>query len=565
MNIEINLDASTDDNLERFGKFVLLRPIRKGGMSLLHLAYDTAGGRVVVLKRTRMNAKDRGSDFVARFRDEVATSFQLHHPNLVHAVEAGEIGDELFLSLEWIQGQDLGALRERCGRLDTQLPIAVAGSIVLSVLGGLEAAHKVGGFVHRDVKPDNIMLGYDGSVKVLDYGLSLTAFKSAKTIPGMTVGTVGSMSPEQKAGKPVDARSDLFSLGTVLFFLLTGVSVDAAEDGNSKEHLRARLCRPDVPESVVTFLWRSLQANPNNRFESATEMASSLRAALPATADADAKTLSAFIGTLFDAEKRSDDANLIEWHQRYGGPQRRLQTAVLQLPAAPLPPSPATAAPKQVAVPAESAPLAIPHNAWPKRIAIALAIVFLSLCAWFVAKKLTGSPAIPVDVPSPHRPPPEVAPAPVPAPPAEVVPPEVVPETPPQPAIAPRIELPKTSPSLAPSSRIAEANRLANSGQSAGARRLLAEYPSDPATRMALAKIEFEAGNYSDAIKAASSAAKLGAGTKAYAARANAELASGRNAEAARDFRHVLAATPNDTDAQQGLKRAERLLGSSPP
>jgi len=426
MSIEVNLNASMD-SVERFGKYLLLQPIRKGGMSVLHLALNTVDGRVVVLKRVR---SDKASDLLARFRDEIATSFQLHHGNLVRAIETGTIGDVTFLALEWIQGQDLTVLIDRAGRFDQPPSLAVVGAIVLAVLDGLAAAHKVSGFVHRDVKPDNIMLGYDGEVKLLDFGIALSAFKSARTIPGMQMGSIGSMSPEQKDGKPVDARSDLFSLATVLYFLLTGVSTDKPEDGHSKEHLRTRLAGKDVPEPVLTVLWRALQGNPNNRYGSAAEMAAALRGALSGVAST--SDLALFIGGLFALEKQRVLECAAEWQSLFDGAQRWQDPRAMTLP-----------------------------HVWPRRIMLTLgvaALIATVMVTWKIKQPL--------------------------------------------PAARPR----------------------------------LTAFKSNPTTKLTLAQIELDAGNYAKAVGIAS--------------------------QAAREFRQVLATNPADAEAQQGLLRAERLLSS---
>jgi serine/threonine-protein kinase len=234
----MSLPMLDDDEPERFGKYVLVRRFRKGGMGALSLAFNTENARQVVIKRLPPGSSE---DAATRFREEIKLSLALSHPNLARAIETDAIDGVQYLALEYIAGQDLEALLDRSRRFGQRMPHAIAASIIRQMCSAFEYAHAQAGFVHRDVSPSNIMVGYDGTARLIDYGAALSDWKTSKTIPGMVLGTVGYLSPEQRQGRPADARSDLFSLGAILWFLLTGLPYySEGEDGNSAGRQRRR-------------------------------------------------------------------------------------------------------------------------------------------------------------------------------------------------------------------------------------------------------------------------------------------------------------------------------------
>src|SRR5262249_19410496 len=160
------------------------------------------------------------------------------------------------------------SLLERARKFDQRLPLPVVGAIVGQVLAALEVLH-CEGVVHRDVSPRNVMVGWDGVVRLVDYGLALAPDMTRHTLPGTGPGTVGFLAPEQRSGK-AEPASDLYATGALLWFALTGTpAFGDGEDGNSKEPFRRRLVglAGDLPPSLVTFLWRALQKSPTQRFE----------------------------------------------------------------------------------------------------------------------------------------------------------------------------------------------------------------------------------------------------------------------------------------------------------
>jgi eukaryotic-like serine/threonine-protein kinase len=216
-----------DRSGEVLGRFRLKRLLGRGGMGEVYEAFDQKLRRRVALKLLRDEAV-RSEERQRRFVREARAAAAVSHPNIAAVFEVGEVAGEVFIALEFIDGDSLRASLERAG---AALPRPEAVRIVQEMLRGLTAAHATG-IVHRDIKPENVMLGHDGCVKILDFGLAkLRGAPDAPDAPtasaittrtGRILGSPAYMSPEQARGLPTDARSDVFSLGVVLFEVLAG-------------------------------------------------------------------------------------------------------------------------------------------------------------------------------------------------------------------------------------------------------------------------------------------------------------------------------------------------------
>lgn len=221
---------------QRVGHYEILKPLGKGGMGEVYLAQDTKLRRKVALKvlpRNLISNRER----LHRFEREAQAASALNQPNIITIHEIGRCGDTHFIATEFIDGHTLRRKLQK-----TRLEIKEALNIATQITAALDAAHR-SGIVHRDMKPENVMVREDGLVKVLDFGLAkLTESKDSspadseattrvlvKTTPGLVMGTVTYMSPEQARGKEVDARTDIFSLGVVLYEMLVGRSPFAGE------------------------------------------------------------------------------------------------------------------------------------------------------------------------------------------------------------------------------------------------------------------------------------------------------------------------------------------------
>ena len=215
----------------RLGSYELLRPIARGGMADVYLARRVGPGRferhVAVKVLSRARAGD--PDSCAMFLDEARLVALLNHHNIASVLEVDVVDGNHYLAMEYVHGVDLRAMVSAAQRAGKSLAMDTALSIVAAAAAGLDHAHRRTGpdgrplcLVHRDVSLSNIMVGHDGGVKVVDFGIATTTIASVHTSPGMVRGKASYMSPEQCLGEPVDLRSDVFALGVVLYELTTG-------------------------------------------------------------------------------------------------------------------------------------------------------------------------------------------------------------------------------------------------------------------------------------------------------------------------------------------------------
>ncbi|GII83670.1 serine/threonine protein kinase [Sphaerisporangium siamense] len=226
------------------GRYRVESRIARGGMAAVYLAMDIRLDRTVALKvMHRSLAED--PDFVRRFIGEAKSVASLSHPNIVHVFDQGTDGGHVYLSMEYVPGRTLrDVLRER-GRL----PAREALEIMIPVLAALGAAHQAG-MVHRDVKPENVLLSDDGRVKVVDFGLARAIEAGRQTRTGVMIGTIAYMSPEQVTSGVADARSDVYAAGVMLFELLTGKQPYEGETPMSVAYRHVH-DRVPAPSSVV--------------------------------------------------------------------------------------------------------------------------------------------------------------------------------------------------------------------------------------------------------------------------------------------------------------------------
>src|SRR5437764_2408087 len=198
------------------GRYRVTSSIAHGGMATVYLGVDTRLDRTVAIKI--MHAELAADDgFVARFIREARSVAQLSHPNVVAVYDQGSDGGQLYLAMEYVPGRTLRQLLDERGRLSPRESL----DIIESVLAGLAAAHQAG-IVHRDVKPENVLLAEDGRVKVADFGLARSMSGPDHTKTGVLMGTVAYLAPEQVTGSASDARCDVYATGVMLFELLTG-------------------------------------------------------------------------------------------------------------------------------------------------------------------------------------------------------------------------------------------------------------------------------------------------------------------------------------------------------
>jgi serine/threonine-protein kinase len=267
------------------GRYQIEKELGKGAMGVVYLGRDPKIGRVVAIKTLALSNEFEGSELVdarERFFREAETAGRLQHQNIVTIFDAGEEHDLAYIAMEFLKGKDL---TEFCkdGHL---LPVPMVVSIVARVAQALTYAHAQN-VVHRDIKPANIMFDLaSDAVKVTDFGIARIT-DSSKTKTGLVLGTPSFMSPEQLAGKKVDGRSDLYSLGVMLFQLLSGELPFRGESMAelmykiaNQEAPDIRLVRQDVSASLAAVVSRSLSKDPQTRYQDGTRFALELQMAL---------------------------------------------------------------------------------------------------------------------------------------------------------------------------------------------------------------------------------------------------------------------------------------------
>ena len=254
------------------GRYRIQRKLGAGGMADVYLAEDQELGRRVAIKI--LNSRHGNDDqFIERFRREAKNAAALNHPNIVSIYDRGEAEDTYYIAMEFLDGRTLKELIIGRGAA----PINVAIEYARQILSALRFAHRHG-IVHRDIKPHNVLVDGEGRVKVTDFGIA-RAGTSQMTEAGSIVGTAQYLSPEQAKGGEVDPRSDLYSLGVVLYELLTGKTpfdgetpVEIAMKHLSTTPKPPSALRPDVPPELDMVVMRALAKNPDERYQSADEM-----------------------------------------------------------------------------------------------------------------------------------------------------------------------------------------------------------------------------------------------------------------------------------------------------
>lgn len=265
------------------GRYQLRDLLGEGGMASVYLAYDSALDRQVAIK-TLHTELGREQSFRERFRREAQAVAKLQHTNIVSVFDTGE--DELggalmpYIVMEYVEGQPLGSVLADDIRQYGAMPADKALKVTADVLAALETSHEMG-LVHRDIKPGNVMMTKRGIVKVMDFGIAraMQSGVTSMTQTGMVVGTPQYLSPEQALGRGVDARSDLYSVGIMLFQLLTGrIPFDADSPlAIAYAHVQEEPVAPSTINRSVTpamdaLVARALKKNPNERFPSAAAM-----------------------------------------------------------------------------------------------------------------------------------------------------------------------------------------------------------------------------------------------------------------------------------------------------
>jgi serine/threonine-protein kinase len=267
---------------QQIGRYKIRGELGRGAMGIVYRAEDPALDRVVALKTILLAEDAEGrQEYHKRFFQEAKAAGKLTHPHIVTTYDFGEEEGLAYMAMELLEGTEL-----RTRMREGVIPPAEAIDIARQIADGLGFAHERG-VVHRDIKPGNIMILGRGQVKIMDFGIARMRQADFKTSTGMVLGTPKYMSPEQIAGEPVDHRSDIFSLGIVLYEMLTGTRLFAGEDVpqithnvTNVEHEPPTHVNPELPAMVDFIVARALKKDPEVRYQDAYDLAADLATCL---------------------------------------------------------------------------------------------------------------------------------------------------------------------------------------------------------------------------------------------------------------------------------------------
>ncbi|MCY1079719.1 serine/threonine protein kinase [Archangium lansingense] len=318
-----------------FGKYLLLERINVGGMAEVFTAkaFGVEGFERILAIKKILPTMAEDEEFITMFIDEARISVELNHANVVRIDELGKHEDTYFIAMEYVAGRDLRTLLERYRRRKEIMPTAQAVFIASKMCEGLDYAHRKKdargqdlGIIHRDVSPQNILISYEGEVKIIDFGIAKAANRSQKTQAGILKGKFGYMSPEQVRGLPIDRRSDVFAVGVILYEMLTGERLFVGEsDFSTLEKVRnadvpmPRQFNPNIPSGLEKVLMKALARDAEERYQWGSDLQEDLmRFLLAGDAIYSSKHLSAYMKEAF-AEDIVREAEKME---RYASVER---------------------------------------------------------------------------------------------------------------------------------------------------------------------------------------------------------------------------------------------------
>ncbi len=546
-----------DGEYRRIGPYLLLRTSGAGGMGRIDLclrAQPDGIAKLCVLKR--MHAELRSQEQEARFRREANIALQLSHGAIAQTVGVEEIDGELLLLQELVHGVDVRLLETRLATAGERVPLATAVHVVSEIARALAYAHAFGdlGIVHRDVTPDNIMLAFSGEVKLVDFGIARSNVDATLTSTGHIVGRPTYTAPEVWDGAQADRRADIYSLGVVLWQLLTGRRLeDVRASGTNRVAPAPSAHNPEVPARLDGVVARALAHDPGQRFQTAGELQEALRPFL-ATAFLPEPALAELLARHFDvARERRMLASEVERARIFLASTPEPESSASTIAATPE--SPAHAAP---AAPARSerATTAVPTNG--RRPKIIAAIGAVGLCAVAVIAGLRQPPSRPIAA---AQPPPAVNTH------HDVVGPVA---TSPPPVSAPPAHAPAAddddarAPTRRPPARPHQIAASAGRARPPGAKtaRPAPSPPSDELLRRAQEK--FDLGETEAALALARQAAGAGARAPAHVLMGKVMMSERRFDEAEREFAEAVRLDPGDAKAARLLALVRETRSGGP-
>lgn len=290
---------------KKIGNYKIIKELGQGGMATVYLGTQMSLERKVAIKEL-MPSLIHDQEMAERFRREAKASASLVHEGIVNVYDFWKDKDSLYLVMEYLEGKNLEEILESI----SPLPISAAIMIVARVADALHYSHQRG-IIHRDVKPSNIFITRQGEVKLTDFGIAYMAQKPTLTQKGMAIGTPAYMSPEQIKGQRPDQRSDIFSLGIVLYELVAGIRPFMADDdeGVITKILENRprwpkMINGDISWRLQRIILRCMRKNPRRRFQNMEDLKIALEKLLPKTSNRRDQVLSQFVTTVFSDEQK---------------------------------------------------------------------------------------------------------------------------------------------------------------------------------------------------------------------------------------------------------------------
>jgi serine/threonine-protein kinase len=308
-------------NPRRIGKYRVVTELGRGGTANVYLAMARGPGgvsKLVVLKALLPDLADEPSA-VASFLDEARLAALLNHPNVVQTYEVGSEGDRDVIVMEYLEGQSLSRIVRLGNLTNRRLPETMHLRILIEALEGLHYAHELRGYdgaelsiVHRDVSPQNVLVTYEGQVKVLDFGIAKAATTSTQTAAGLMKGKIAYMSPEQMSGAPVDRRADIFSMGCMLWAAATGQKLWKDEgDANVVRKVLGgsipspRSLNPGCSDELERIVMKALELEPDRRYSTAQELQEDLERVAERSHGVRGRDIGRFVSNLF-ADARAE-------------------------------------------------------------------------------------------------------------------------------------------------------------------------------------------------------------------------------------------------------------------
>ncbi|MCP3104060.1 protein kinase [Myxococcus sp. K15C18031901] len=379
------------DDVETFGRYELLRKIAIGGMGAVYLARQKGPvgfQKLLVVKRLLPHLSE-DDEFIEMFLDEGRIAAHLNHPNIAQIYDLGDVDGQYYIAMEYVHGEAVGPLGVRAQQRKVAIPLGLKCRIIADAAAGLDAAHNARSpsgrhlaLIHRDVSPQNVLVGYNGGVKLIDFGVAKASGKFSQTVVGTIKGKHAYMSPEQARGEPLDSRSDVFGLGTVFYELLTHQRLFKRETeiATLKAVVGMKLIPPsevvpDIPKSLDAIVLKALARKRDERFSSAGEVQLALdEFLLQQKLHATPAHLAAFMQDMYseelEEERLAAEPTVIHYDPRIAARQQAAAAAQEQKAAprttpggsttAPMSPKAAANAPRPQGTGTGSSPLAAP-------------------------------------------------------------------------------------------------------------------------------------------------------------------------------------------------------------